>query len=202
MYYTRGSSDDYNRFAAVTGDAGWSWENMLPYMLKVSASILVSFNLLNDWIYYRAKNGALLRICTIPAINLILRYTASMGWCSPVYLDSHSPAMTWSWLLQNSSQTTFHIYWTWTLDARWDWVSELYSSNYILTKEIFAQGWYQGTIGNGTRSSSATAYLAENFTARKNLHLVLNTKVNRIHAISEGVPIFNSVEISGEHPSL
>ena len=48
MYYTRGSSDDYNRFAAVTGDAGWSWENMLPYMLKVSASILVSFNLFND----------------------------------------------------------------------------------------------------------------------------------------------------------
>ncbi|TFK36270.1 pyranose dehydrogenase [Crucibulum laeve] len=34
MYYTRGSSSDYDRFAKVTGDPGWSWRNMLPYILK------------------------------------------------------------------------------------------------------------------------------------------------------------------------
>ncbi|KAJ7164409.1 aryl-alcohol oxidase [Mycena filopes] len=34
MVYTRGSADDYNRFAAVTGDPGWSWDQLLPYFFK------------------------------------------------------------------------------------------------------------------------------------------------------------------------
>ncbi|KAJ7920307.1 aryl-alcohol oxidase-like protein [Mycena leptocephala] len=34
MGYTRGSAEDYNRFAAVTGDPGWSWDRLLPYFFK------------------------------------------------------------------------------------------------------------------------------------------------------------------------
>ncbi|KAJ7176682.1 hypothetical protein C8R46DRAFT_1346666 [Mycena filopes] len=34
MIYTRGSADDYNRFAEVTGDPGWSWDRLLPYFFK------------------------------------------------------------------------------------------------------------------------------------------------------------------------
>ncbi|KAF7342997.1 GMC oxidoreductase [Mycena venus] len=34
MIYTRGSADDYNRFAAITGDPGWSWDRLLPYFFK------------------------------------------------------------------------------------------------------------------------------------------------------------------------
>ncbi|KAJ7471202.1 aryl-alcohol oxidase [Mycena galericulata] len=34
MVYTRGSSADYNRYAAVTGDPGWAWDNLLPYFFK------------------------------------------------------------------------------------------------------------------------------------------------------------------------
>ncbi|KAJ7182656.1 pyranose dehydrogenase [Mycena crocata] len=34
MFYTRGSADDYDRYAALTGDAGWSWDNVFPYFLK------------------------------------------------------------------------------------------------------------------------------------------------------------------------
>ncbi|KAF8218247.1 aryl-alcohol oxidase precursor [Mycena galopus ATCC 62051] len=34
MVYTRGSRDDYNRFATITGDAGWSWDRLLPYFFK------------------------------------------------------------------------------------------------------------------------------------------------------------------------
>ncbi|KAJ7471315.1 alcohol oxidase [Mycena galericulata] len=34
MFYTRGSAEDYNRYAAVTGDEGWSWNNLLPYFFK------------------------------------------------------------------------------------------------------------------------------------------------------------------------
>lgn len=35
MFYTRGSSDDYDRFAQVTGDPGWSWDGLQPYIRKV-----------------------------------------------------------------------------------------------------------------------------------------------------------------------
>ncbi|KAJ7366029.1 aryl-alcohol-oxidase from pleurotus Eryingii [Mycena albidolilacea] len=34
MIYTRGSSDDFDRFTSYTGDSGWAWKNMLPYFLK------------------------------------------------------------------------------------------------------------------------------------------------------------------------
>ncbi|KXN85629.1 Choline dehydrogenase, mitochondrial [Leucoagaricus sp. SymC.cos] len=34
MFYTRGSSDDYDRFAQITGDSGWSWNNIQPYIRK------------------------------------------------------------------------------------------------------------------------------------------------------------------------
>ncbi|KAJ6474770.1 aryl-alcohol oxidase [Mycena sanguinolenta] len=34
MVYTRGSAEDYDRWAAVTRDSGWSWHNLLPYFFK------------------------------------------------------------------------------------------------------------------------------------------------------------------------
>ncbi|KAF9002563.1 hypothetical protein BDQ17DRAFT_1357086 [Cyathus striatus] len=36
MFYTRGSSDDYNRWATITGDTGWSWNNIFHFILRVS----------------------------------------------------------------------------------------------------------------------------------------------------------------------
>ncbi|KAJ6475749.1 pyranose dehydrogenase [Mycena vitilis] len=32
--YTRGSAEDYDRYAAVTGDDGWSWNRLLAYFFK------------------------------------------------------------------------------------------------------------------------------------------------------------------------
>ncbi|KAJ7614845.1 aryl-alcohol oxidase [Roridomyces roridus] len=34
MWYTRGSADDFNRYAEVTGDSGWGWDAMQPYFHK------------------------------------------------------------------------------------------------------------------------------------------------------------------------
>ncbi|KAG6917148.1 hypothetical protein DXG01_003661 [Tephrocybe rancida] len=34
MFYTRGSADDFDRFAKVTGDSGWSWNSLQPYIKK------------------------------------------------------------------------------------------------------------------------------------------------------------------------
>ncbi|KAH6912186.1 pyranose dehydrogenase [Coprinopsis sp. MPI-PUGE-AT-0042] len=35
MVWLRGSQDDYDRWAKVSGDQGWSWNGLLPYMKKV-----------------------------------------------------------------------------------------------------------------------------------------------------------------------
>ncbi|KAJ7073980.1 aryl-alcohol oxidase [Mycena amicta] len=34
MFYTRGSSEDFDRYARLSGDAGWSWNEILPYFFK------------------------------------------------------------------------------------------------------------------------------------------------------------------------
>ncbi|KAJ7176471.1 aryl-alcohol oxidase [Mycena filopes] len=34
MWYTRGSRDDFDRYANVTKDAGWNWDAMQPYFYK------------------------------------------------------------------------------------------------------------------------------------------------------------------------
>ncbi|KAF7375816.1 GMC oxidoreductase [Mycena sanguinolenta] len=34
MIYTRGSAEDYNRWADVAKDPGWSWDSLLPYFFK------------------------------------------------------------------------------------------------------------------------------------------------------------------------
>ncbi|ESK91790.1 aryl-alcohol oxidase, partial [Moniliophthora roreri MCA 2997] len=31
MFYTRGSAEDFDRFASVTGDPGWSWAALQPF---------------------------------------------------------------------------------------------------------------------------------------------------------------------------
>ena len=36
LIWTRGSEDDYNRYAEVSGDEGWSFANMMNYFKKVS----------------------------------------------------------------------------------------------------------------------------------------------------------------------
>ena len=41
MFYTRGSSDEFDRLARISGDKGWSWKAMLPYILKASARLLL-----------------------------------------------------------------------------------------------------------------------------------------------------------------
>lgn len=35
MVYTRGASDDYDRWAKVTGDNGWSWNRLWSLTLRV-----------------------------------------------------------------------------------------------------------------------------------------------------------------------
>jgi len=39
MAFTRGSKDEFNHFASVSGNPIWNWDNIFPYALKVSLYI-------------------------------------------------------------------------------------------------------------------------------------------------------------------
>lgn len=47
MVYTRGTVEDWDRYANVTHDSSWSWNNVLPYFFK---AYILSFptNTFND----------------------------------------------------------------------------------------------------------------------------------------------------------
>ncbi|KAF7362801.1 Choline dehydrogenase, mitochondrial [Mycena venus] len=47
MVYTRGSKEDFNRWADITGDDGWSWDSLVPYMRKTTTTPLGSSTLLS-----------------------------------------------------------------------------------------------------------------------------------------------------------
>jgi len=50
MVYTRGSAADYDRWASVTGDEGWSWLSVQQYIRKVdfyASNRLVKFVTIN-----------------------------------------------------------------------------------------------------------------------------------------------------------
>lgn len=38
MVYTRGSKDDFDRYARYSGDDGWSWDSMQKFFERVSPS--------------------------------------------------------------------------------------------------------------------------------------------------------------------
>jgi hypothetical protein len=87
MVYTRGSSDDWDRYALVTGNKGWSWAALQPYIQKVIRLIL-HFNPLVDSNLIRVNISWNLRIITILLANLILHSMVSMDRFSLVSQDT------------------------------------------------------------------------------------------------------------------
>ena len=40
LVYTRGTKEDIDTWAALTGDESWGWDGVLPYFKKVRCSVL------------------------------------------------------------------------------------------------------------------------------------------------------------------
>ena len=59
-------------------------------------------------------------------------------------------------------------------------------------------GWLQSTIGHGVRSSAATAFLGQDTLARKNLDVLIGTRVTRLVQTDRkgGSPVFLGVELA------
>ncbi|KAJ7471447.1 aryl-alcohol oxidase [Mycena galericulata] len=160
MYYTRGSAEDFNRYAAVTGDEGWSWDNLLPYFFKNE-----------NW--------------TAPADGHDTR-----GQFDPGVHSTHG--------MMSVSLTGF----SYPASARVLQTTKELPEEFPFNLDMnsgtpLGVGWLQETIGDGERSSAATAYLPPDIQQRPNLDIFLNARVTRLLAntSSDGVS-FHSVEFS------
>ncbi|KAF5334168.1 hypothetical protein D9758_014833 [Tetrapyrgos nigripes] len=143
LAYNRGPSDDWDRIAAFTGDDGWSWEKLQPYILRneiltrsmdghdISPQIIPSVH------GHSGMNGDSLASYPTPLDNRVIRTTEELKHDFPFNHDMNSG---------------FHL----------------------------GIGWQVSTIRNGSRSSAATSYMASQYANRKNLDVVLNTKVTRV----------------------
>ncbi|KAH9977448.1 pyranose dehydrogenase [Russula compacta] len=156
--YSRGSIDDYDRFAALSGDPGWSWNNMVQYFFKV---IFMPFSVAgNEKLTPPADNHV-----TTGEINPALHSTTGINGVSlPGFLNSLDTRV-----IATTSQ----------LDSEFPYNEDMNSG------QPLGLGWVLSTIANGTRTSSATSYLAPQYLGRANLDVLLNTRVTRILATND-----------------
>ncbi|PBK84346.1 alcohol oxidase [Armillaria gallica] len=163
MVYTRGSSEDYDRYARITGDEGWGWDELLPYILKNERFVAPAdhHNTTGEF------NPAVHNFHGVNSVSL-------PGY--PKAIDGR--------VIQATQELQGEF--SFNLD---------YNSGYHL-----GIGWEQTTVGNGTRSSSETSYLAPGYIDRKNLHVLIHSYVTRIltpnETTSRHKPNFNIVEFT------
>jgi len=50
MIYTRGSKGEWDQYAKISGNEGLSWDNILPFLKKVSVATSPSADLTFEWI--------------------------------------------------------------------------------------------------------------------------------------------------------
>ncbi|KAL0072310.1 hypothetical protein AAF712_000072 [Marasmius tenuissimus] len=169
MAYTRGSSEDWNRYAQVSGDDGWSWDSIQPYIRKNERFTPPADGHDTTGEFDPAVHG----LTGINSVTLSSGFRTEIG----------GRVIQASKAFGEDSQ--FHF----NLDTN--------SGNQL------GIGFGQSTIFNGTRSSSATSYLAPPFVGRPNLHVLLHAHVTRILPADAGADslVFRGVEFSQDSGS-
>ncbi|KAJ7189882.1 pyranose dehydrogenase [Mycena pura] len=177
MFYTRGSAEDFDRYAAVTGDPGWSWNNLLPYFFKA---------------------------CKIPCSLFKTDVSQNEKWTPPA--DDHdtrgefNPAVHSTDGINSVSLSGFQwpIFQEHVIQATRELPEEFRFNLDFNSGEPLGLGWLQSTIGGGERSSSATSYLAPKFIQRENLHVLLHAQVSKLvdPQSNKGVVAFGGVQFS------
>ncbi|KAK0471533.1 hypothetical protein IW261DRAFT_1571830 [Armillaria novae-zelandiae] len=163
MTYTRGSSQDYDRYASVTGDQGWGWIKMVPYMLKSERFVAPAdhHNITGEF------------------NPLVHNYDGMNSVSLPEYPQS--------------------------IDGRIGQATEELPDEFPFNLDLnsgynLGIGWHQKSIGNGTRSTSETAYLGPGYVDRENLHVLVHAYATRILAAnasdSGSLPRFDTVEFT------
>ncbi|KAF7344762.1 Aryl-alcohol oxidase [Mycena venus] len=143
MVYTRGPSEDWDRMARVTGDSGWTWNNIQPYIRKNERFVPPAD-------HHNTTGQFDPKVHSLDGVNSV----SLSGWqysSDPRVLEA---------IAQSNGEFPFN---------------EDMNSGFQL-----GFGWTQSTVGDGTRSSSATSYLGAKYIQRNNLFVLLHARVLRL----------------------
>ncbi|KIK61537.1 hypothetical protein GYMLUDRAFT_224362 [Collybiopsis luxurians FD-317 M1] len=153
LVYTRGSKQNIDRWAELSGDPSWGWDAMLPYFKKSE-----KFNFPVDGHNITGQFD--------PAFHGFEGYIGVSVPGAGRAIDDRVIQTT-----QESAEFPFSI------DPN--------------TGDHLGVSWVQALIDRGVRSDAA-AYLSPEVIARKNLDVLLNTRVSRI--LSSSNDLFNVVQ--------
>ncbi|TFK73870.1 alcohol oxidase [Pluteus cervinus] len=160
LAYTRGSEDDWDRFASVTDDPGWSWNQILPFFLKVRDCLTVQI-LLSELTSLNQSEKL-----TPPADG-----HDTTGEIIPSYHGFDG--LVGDSLPGFPSPLDPMVIATTTEDPEFPFNIDINSGSPL------GVGWAMATVSGGVRSSSATSYFRP-FSNRPNLDLLLNMRVTRV----------------------
>ena len=177
MYYTRGSSDDYDGYAKISGDDGWSWNNIFKYIERVISAlncIIVVFTHVDsqhEKFVQPADNHNITGQYNASAHSTKgIVQTSLPGFAFPS--DSH---------VINTTKELPNLF--------------PYNEDHN-DGTLLGVAWSQGTVGHpAKRSSSATSYLGDEYLNRPNMHVLVNAQVTKIIQTGtvNGLPSFHSV---------
>lgn len=161
MIWIRGSSDDYDKWAEVTGDKGWSWKEMVPYFEKTERWTI-------------APGHGPERGDFNPHVH---------GFRGPLGIGFNGVIQPTDPLVIQTTKDLPH---------------EFPFNEDVNGGRPIGIGWTQFSIANGTRTSSATAYL-DPVVNRPNLSVLVNNYVTRIIETSNSS--FRTVEFGRNQTS-
>ncbi|KLO19189.1 aryl-alcohol oxidase-like protein [Schizopora paradoxa] len=159
LVYTRGSNEEYDRWAELTGDPGWQWSNVEQFYLKSSRLVPPSSGRSTAGMVNPADHGFGPVEVSLPGF--------------PSEIDNR--------IIDTAKQS----------NGLFPFSLDLQSGNAL------GVSLPQNAVGNGTRSSSATAYLRPVLN-RSNLDVLIQTTVTRLINTSgaKEKPSFKKVEFA------
>ncbi|KAH6904166.1 aryl alcohol oxidase [Coprinopsis sp. MPI-PUGE-AT-0042] len=163
---TRGSKNDWDRFAEVTGDVGWAWDNILPYFLKGEK-------------WSRPSDGH-----------------DTTGQFDPAF---HSDNGVLGTSLSGVPQAVSAKLLGASQELGGEFEFDLDTNDGV----ALGVGWMQSTVENGTRASSATAYLGPSQISRSNLHVLVNHRATQLlqngDQLDSRSPAFQTIALKKEN---
>jgi hypothetical protein len=173
--YTRGTAEDFDRFANITGDDGWTWNNILPYFEKVIKQFTIGdifsiFFQSERWVQ-PADN----RSVTDEFNSSVHGFNGPIPVSQPGFLTPVEP------LFKTASGQL----------PGYPWILDLNAGVPV------GLSLMPSTIGNSQRWSSARGYLNDSVRARNNLHICVGAWVTKVVFDTNGnTPKATGVEVA------
>ncbi|KAJ6615857.1 aryl-alcohol oxidase precursor [Mycena sp. CBHHK59/15] len=178
MAYTRGSAEEWDRYAKVSGDSGWSWDSIQQYIRKNEKWTAPAD-------HHNTTGQFNPAVHSLTGINSVSLPGFSHPFDARIIETTKEKAKEFPFNLDMNSGRPLGV---------GEMLLCLLSVRASLTYAY--RGWLQSTINGGQRSSAATSYLGPNFMSRPNLHVLVNAHVTRIiqTGVDQRKPAFRAVE--------